>query len=101
MIAIAAVLCGADGWAQIAQFGRAKRAWLERFLALPNGIPAHDTFGWVFSLIDPEAFETCSRTWVQTLGELLPGEVVAIDGKTLHRSHNRDQGLGALHLVSA
>jgi predicted transposase YbfD/YdcC len=101
VIAIAAVLCGADGWAQMAQFGRAKRTWLEQFLALPNGIPAHDTFGRVFSLIDPEAFERCFRTWVQTLGELLPSEVVAIDGKTLRRSHNRGQGLGALHLVSA
>jgi len=101
VIAIAAVLCGADGWVQIAQFGRAKRAWLEQFLELPNGIPAHDTFGRVFSLIDPEAFERCFRTWVQTLGELLPSEVVAIDGKTLRRSHNRGQGLGALHLVSA
>ena len=101
VIAMAAVLCGADGWVQIAQFGRAKRAWLEQFLTFPNGIPAHDTFGRVFSLIDPEAFEACFRTWVQTLGELLPSEVVAIDGKTLRRSHNRGQGLGALHLVSA
>lgn len=101
VIAIAGVLCGADGWAQVAQFGRAKRTWLEQFLELPHGIPAHDTFGRVFSLIDAEAFETCFRTWVQTLGELLPREVVAIDGKTLRRSHNRGRGLGALHLVSA
>ncbi len=53
-IAITGVLCGADGWVQIAEFGNAKRAWLERFLELPNGIPAHDTFGRVFSLIDPQ-----------------------------------------------
>lgn len=100
-IAITGVLCGADGWAQIAEFGRAKRAWLERFLDLPNGIPAHDTFGRVFSLIDPGVFEACFRRWVETLRVLLPGEVIALDGKTLRRSHDRGQGLGALHVVSA
>ncbi|EGV27609.1 transposase IS4 family protein [Thiorhodococcus drewsii AZ1] len=100
-IAITGVLCGADGWVQIAEFGRAKQAWLERFLELPNGIPAHDTFGRVFSLIDPQVFETCFRDWVATLREILPGEVIAIDGKTLRRSHDRGKGLGALHLVSA
>jgi predicted transposase YbfD/YdcC len=100
-IAIAGVLCGADGWVQIAQFGRAKRAWLEQFLELPHGIPAHDTFGRVFSLLQPEAFEACFRAWVETLREVIPGEVVAIDGKTLRRSHDRGKGLAALHLVSA
>jgi predicted transposase YbfD/YdcC len=100
-IAIAGVLCGADGWVQIAQFGRAKRAWLEQFLELPHGIPAHDTFGRVFSLLQPEAFEACFRAWVETLREIVPGEVVAIDGKTLRRSHDRGKGVAALHLVSA
>jgi predicted transposase YbfD/YdcC len=100
-IAIAGVLCGADGWVQIAQFGRAKRAWLEQFLELPHGIPAHDTFGRVFSLLQPEAFEACFRAWVETLREVIPGEVVAIDGKTLRRSHDRGKGVAALHLVSA
>ena len=58
VIAIAAVICGADGWVAIAEFGRAKQAWFRQFLELPNGIPAHDTFGRVFALLAPEAFET-------------------------------------------
>jgi len=101
VIAIAAVLCGADGWVAIAEFGRAKRAWFNRFLTLPHGIPSHDTFGRVFGLLQPAAFEACFRAWVDAIRALLPGEVVAIDGKTLRRSHDRGAGLAALHLVSA
>jgi len=86
VIAIAGTLCGADGWVQIAQFGRAKEAWLKQFLELPNGIPSHDTFGRVFSLLRPEAFEACLRDWVEAIREVIPGEVIAIDGKTLRRS---------------
>ena len=94
VIAIAAMLCGADGWVGIAAFGRAKRDWLGQFLELPNGIPAHDTFGWVFALIEPSAFEACFRTWVEAIREVIPGEVIAVDGKTLRRSHDRRAGLG-------
>ena len=101
VIAIAAILCGADGWVAIAEFGRAKRAWFNRFLTLPHGIPSHDTFGRVFGLLEPAAFEACFRAWVDSIRALLPGEVVAIDGKTLRRSHDRSAGLAALHLVSA
>ena len=100
-IAITGVLCGADGWAEIEEFGRAKRAWLEQFLELPNGIPAHDTFGRVFGLLQPPAFEACFRAWVETIRQVIPGEVIAIDGKTVRRSHDRGKGLAALHLVSA
>ena len=101
VIAIAAILCGADGWVAIAEFGRAKRAWFNRFLKLPHGIPSHDTFGRVFGLLEPAAFEACFRAWVDSIRALLPGEVIAIDGKTLRRSHDRGAGLAALHLVSA
>jgi predicted transposase YbfD/YdcC len=101
VIAIAATLCGADGWVQIEEFGRSKQAWLKQFLELPNGIPSHDTFGRVFSLLQPEAFEACFRDWVEAIREVIPGEVIAIDGKTLRRSHDRGKGLAALHLVSA
>jgi predicted transposase YbfD/YdcC len=101
VISIAAVLAGADGWKDIELFGRAKKQWLRQFLTLPCGIPSHDTFGRVFSLIDPQSFETCFRQWVATICELIPGEIVAIDGKTLRRSHDRADGLDALHLVSA
>ena len=70
VIAIAAVICGADGWVAVAQFGRSKEAWLREFLALPNGIPSHDTFGRVFSLLQPEAFEDCFRSWVASIREV-------------------------------
>ena len=101
VIAIAGTLCGADGWVQIAQFGREKEAWLRGFLELPKGIPSHDTFGRVFSLLQPEAFEQCFRAWVASIRTVIPGEIIAIDGKTLRRSHDRAKGLAALHLVSA
>lgn len=101
IIAIAATLAGADGWVAIAQFGRAKEVWFRQFLELPNGIPSHDTFGRVFSLLAPEAFEACFRAWVASIRTVIPGEIIAIDGKTLRRSHNRAKGLAALHLVSA
>ena len=101
VIAIAAVMCGADGWVAVAQFGRSKETWLREFLALPNGIPSHDTFGRVFSLLQPEAFEDCFRSWVASIREVIPGEIIAVDGKTLRRSHDRAAGLAALHLVTA
>lgn len=101
VIAIAAVMCGADGWVAVAQFGRSKETWLREFLALPNGIPSHDSFGRVFSLLQPEAFEDCFRSWVASIREVIPGEIIAVDGKTLRRSHDRAAGLAALHLVSA
>jgi predicted transposase YbfD/YdcC len=101
VIAIAATLSGADGWVEIAQFGRAKEAWLRQFLELPHGIPAHDTFGRVFSLLAPQAFEQCFRAWVAAIRTVIPGEIIAIDGKTLRRSHDRGKGLAALHVVSA
>jgi len=101
VIAIAAVPCGGDGWVAIAAFGRAKEGWLRQFLELPHGIPSHDTFGRVFALLAPAAFEACFRAWVEAIRAVIPGEVIALDGKTLRRSHDRAAGLGALHLVSA
>ena len=101
VIAIAAVLCGADGWVGIAAFGRTKEEWLRQFLELPYGIPSHDTFGRVFSVLAPGAFEACFRAWVEAIRAVIPGEIIAVDGKTLRRSHDRAAGLGPLHLVSA
>ena len=100
-ITLCAVICGADGWADVATFGRVKEAWLRTFLALPGGIPSHDTFGRVFALVDPDEFRRCFLSWArEVVGP--PGEqVVAIDGKTLRRSHDRGVGKDALHLVSA
>lgn len=100
-IAICAVLCGADSWVDVELFGQAKLTWLRTFLALPNGIPSHDTFGRVFAALDPQAFERCFLAWVRAVVTHTAGEVVALDGKTLRRSHDRGAGKGALHLVSA
>jgi predicted transposase YbfD/YdcC len=99
-ITIGAVIAGADGWTDVALFGRSKEAWLRTFLKLPHGIPSHDTFGRVFALLDPDAFQRCFIHWVQAVHETVQG-VVAIDGKTARRSHDHGKGKKALHLVSA
>jgi predicted transposase YbfD/YdcC len=101
VITICGVICGADNWVEIEEFGNARLEWLSRFLRLPNGIPSHDTFGRVFSRLDPDQFGACFMTWVRSVAELTQGEVVAIDGKTLRRCHDRGQGRAPLHLVSA
>ena len=101
VITLCAVICGADNWVEIEEFGKAKEDWFRRFLKLPHGIPSHDTFGRVFSLLDPEQFSTCFMDWVRSMSELAQGEVVAIDGKTLRGCHDRARGRGPLHMVSA
>src|SRR5216683_1635090 len=82
IIAICGVICGAEGWVEIEEFGRAKEAWFTELLTLPNGIPSHDTFGRVFARIDPKQFEECFLNWVRGVTEKITG-VIAIDGKTL------------------
>lgn len=100
IIAICGVLCGAEGWVEIEEFGKAKQAWFTDMLALPNGIPSHDTFGRVFALLDPKQFEASFVQWVQGISQTVQG-VIAIDGKALRRSHDQAAGKKALHLVSA
>jgi len=101
VIAVCAVIACAESWEDIALYGRSKQAWLKSFLALPNGIPSHDTFRRVFMLIDPDAFEACFARWAQSLTGEVEREVVAIDGKTVRRSGSRRHDHGPLHLVSA
>jgi predicted transposase YbfD/YdcC len=100
ILAICGVLCGADGWVEIEEFGKAKEAFFTELLNLPNGIPSHDTFGRVFALIDPKQFEASFVQWVQGISQRVKG-VIAIDGKTLRRSHDRESEKKALHVVSA
>lgn len=100
IIAICGMICGAEGWAEIEEFGKEKEEWLQTILELPNGIPSHDTFGRVFARLDPAQFEACFLEWVQSLTESVEG-VIAIDGKTLRRSHDKTNGKKALHMVSA
>ena len=101
VIAVCAVVCGADDWVSIESFGRAKYDWFKEFLSLPNGIPSHDTFGRVFSLLSPDEFEAGFLRWVSQLRFKTPGEIVAVDGKTLRRSHDKKDGRSAIHMVSA
>lgn len=101
VIAICAVVAGADNWADVAAFGKAKREWFQTFLELPNGIPSHDTFTRVFARLDPEQFQRCFLRWVTTVCERIGGQVIAIDGKVLRRSHDHGIGQAAIDMVSA
>jgi predicted transposase YbfD/YdcC len=100
-IAICAVIAGADGWTEIEIFGKRKEAWLRRFLALENGIPSHDTFGDVFRMLNAEAFQRSFTRWIEAVFTVTQGQVIAIDGKTVRRSHDRTIGRDAIHMVSA
>jgi predicted transposase YbfD/YdcC len=101
-IALCAVLSGADSWVEVAAWGRAKDGWLRTFLELPAGIPSHDTFTRLFRLLDPERLEAVLLTWVRsTVPDPAPGTVIAVDGKTVRRSHDRANGGTPLHLISA
>lgn len=101
VIAICAVICGADGWVAVETFGNAKHDWLKQFLELPNGIPSHDTFGRVFGRLDPNQFRTCFLNWISVVSEITKGQVIALDGKTLRRSHDKILGKKAIVMVSA
>jgi predicted transposase YbfD/YdcC len=101
VISILGTLCGADGWTEICEFAKAKFDWLKTFLELPHGIPSHDTFGRVFSLLDSEAFESCFLAWIESLSIDVKNEIISIDGKSLRCSHNKKKGTKMLHIVSA
>ena len=101
VITICAAICGADDWVSVEQFGLAKQSWFEGFLELPNGIPSHDTFWRVFRRLDPEQFQNCFVKWMASIQALTKGEVIAVDGKQLRRSHDAQAGKAAIHMVSA
>ncbi len=101
VIAVCAVLCGAESFPAIEDFGYARYEWLKQFLELPGGIPSHDTFNRVFRLLDPVQFQACFLSWMQAVAAETQGEVVAIDGKTLRRSFDKGSAKRAIHMVSA
>lgn len=101
VIAICAVICGADDWPAVEKFAKAKEEWLRSILELPNGIPSHDTFWRVFGLLDAEAFAESFSRWMSAVCQVTDGEVVAIDGKQLRRSHDKTLGREAIYMVSA
>ena len=100
-VAVGAAIAGADGWVDIETFGSAKIDRFETFLELPNGIPSHDTFGRVFSLIDARNFQDLFVEWTKRVWEATEGQVVAIDGKTVRRSADKAKGKSPIHMVSA
>jgi predicted transposase YbfD/YdcC len=101
VIAICAVISGAEGFNEIADWGKAKKAWLSKFLQLRNDIPSHDTFRRVFAMLDPKVFQETFMHWIGSINLLLDNKLVAIDGKTLRRSYDPINNKRALHLVSA
>jgi len=101
VIAICAVICGADDFVAIAEFGRKKREWLAGFLDLRNGIPSHDRFNAVLAAIKPAEFEKCLLSWITALQDVTDGQVIAIDGKTLRNSFEAASRKAAIHMVSA
>lgn len=101
VIAICAVICGAETWVDMENFGKARMEWFKKFLELPNGVPSHDTFGRVFGLLKASAFEACFFDWVQAVNQVTKGQVIAIDGKELRHSFDTFMGKKAIHLVSA
>jgi predicted transposase YbfD/YdcC len=100
-IAILAVLSGADSWVAIETYAQAKLEWLQQFLALPNGIPSHDTIARVFARLDSQAFEQCFRRWVESITDAVGAQVIPIDGKTIRQSFDRERQQKAIHVVSA
>ena len=101
VIAIGAVICGQQAWTEIAFYGQDRYDWLKTFLRLPNGIPSHDTFRYVFSRLDPAAFQRCFAGWLEALSKATDLKHLAIDGKARRGSLDRAHGQAPLHLVSA
>src|SRR5262249_46627696 len=101
IIAVCAVISGAEGWEDIEEYGKAQAAWFADLLDLPHGIPCHDTFRRVLSRVDPDEVTRCFLSWTHALSDASGGEVVAIDGKTLRHSFDRATSTAAIHMVSA
>ena len=100
-ITLCAVISGAESWEDIELFGNCKYEWFKSFLELANVIPSHDTFNRVFARLKPQQLEKCFGDWVKSISNLLPGEQIAIDGKTLRHSFDRNSDQKAIVMVSA
>src|SRR6266516_1985755 len=101
VIAVCAVIGGAEGWEDLEEYGKAQAEWLADLLDLPHGMPGHDIFRRVLSRLDPEELTACFIAWTQALSEASGGDIVSIDGKTLRHSFDRATGQAAIHMVSA
>ncbi len=100
-VAICAVVAGADTYEQIENFGKKRKRWLDKFLELPHGIPSHDTFGRIFEKMIPNEFQNSFMRWIESVADITKGQVIAIDGKTLRRSHDKSNDKKAIHMISA
>jgi predicted transposase YbfD/YdcC len=98
-LSVCASLCGCDTWEDIHEFAGIQEEWLKRYIELSNGIPSADTIARVFSLIDPNQFETAFRNWVFSFYKVEEGKIIAIDGKRVRGSYGN--GKSAIHMVGA
>jgi predicted transposase YbfD/YdcC len=101
VIALCTLLSGGEGFQDMELFGKSKRAWLQTFLALPHGIPSHDTFGRVFARLNPQRFQACFLAWTQAVAQLTQGALISLDGKTVQASFDRATASAPLHMLSA
>ena len=101
VLCVSAVLSGAEGWCDIEEFGRTKLDWLRRYVPLANGIPVDDTIARIISALSVSGFQECFLSWMEDVVKLSDGEIIALDGKTHRRSHDRKRVVKALHMVSA
>jgi predicted transposase YbfD/YdcC len=101
VIALCTLLTGGEGFQDMELFGKSKRQWLQTFLALPHGIPSHDTFGRVFARLNPTRFQECFLSWTRAVAALTQGTLVSLDGKTVRASLDRATAASPLHMVSA
>jgi len=101
VIAVCTLLTGGEGFQDMELFGKSKRAWLQTCLALPHGIPSHDTFGRVFARLNPQRFQECFLSWTQAVAQLTQGALVSLDGKTVRASFDRATASSPLHMLSA
>jgi hypothetical protein len=101
VIALCTLLTGGEGFQDMELFGKSKHAWLQTFLALPHGIPSHDTFGRVFARLNPQRFQECFLAWTRAVAQLTNGALVSLDGKTVKASLDRATAASPLHMLSA
>jgi predicted transposase YbfD/YdcC len=101
VLVILGVICGADDWVSVEQFGKDKKDFLTKFLKLPHGIPSHDTIGDLFSRLSIDEFSKCFLRWINSIIETKNGDIIPIDGKQLRRSHDKNNSKAAIHMVSA
>src|ERR687885_55951 len=101
VIAVCTLLTGGEGFQDMELFGKSKQAWLQTFLALPHGIPSHDTFGRVFARLHPQRFQECFLSWTQAVAHLTQGTLISLDGKTVKASFDRATAASPLHMLSA